>query len=830
MSVLYFTPNGTYGIKTTLSDALLAANVAGMTIVITTAQILTQSYIVTDREIVLVKGGSIAYGSYSITVTLPSGVTVYNAANPIRTTPDIEAALKASIADVSSALPAALAAVDAALVEIDAALLEVNAAIAAAAAGRLSGIYQYDTWDKIYAVGRSTLTGSNAGAGTYVMVGHPLPAGVLKTFSVFSLGIGTLKLKRYTRTNEEYVYAESVDVAVTAGLNEFTGETVPTMFFDEGDVLGIYTPGGLISYLASVTPTGYTNYSLLSGDDITTPLLTVADYGSTTQLQFIAEIAYSPVGRYTINDYEPHSLTLGLPVDSALDDRNAENGSVVIYSTPVLRDAEIVSVSAKCTDYAIVNFLVFEVASTGVITVTRNFLTEFGSGVTTKTAGLDFQTGVIIPTGGMLGYVVLAGELRIDPYENAIPTGGILGSVGYELTSHPVKYFELGYTLPGMLQVTTKQPNIYPAKNYIVDRLFDTVAPGMNFNMQLTTAPTTWSLVDGQAQSSGTGLANSMGYFRGTYYSNITYRIWATPGTGASLAVYTYPNTGGTSGVGTMVSLDVATNAINVHEVFTGSAPTTVPAVWQTKTPAFTLTAGVEYVVDLTRDGKTCTVSITDPVTGVSEGWTWQPMTGGHGGRISGAPCVAALAGVVRVRKMQYLCPVDAPKVIIFGDSITEGSGATTGYAIDICAEVGGVHSGVSGDTLAGMLTRVHSDLSLTDFTYAIIYIGTNDYAVNTATWLASLAKVVAMVESRGVIPVVCTLCPIDDYPDFAAAVNAGIVSAGYRVIRFDRALTVDSDGVTRDTAKFTDALHPNDTGVAAMVARVRIDLPELFD
>jgi lysophospholipase L1-like esterase len=115
---------------------------------------------------------------------------------------------------------------------------------------------------------------------------------------------------------------------------------------------------------------------------------------------------------------------------------------------------------------------------------------------------------------------------------------------------------------------------------------------------------------------------------------------------------------------------------------------------------------------------------------------------------------------------------------------------------------------------------------------YCIVAIGTNDIiAADTATWQARIDVIESIARLRGMIPVIA-VPPLMSGSTLVQTVLAPyILAKGWKTMRFDIATSVNGDGVTQNTSLFqVDGVHPNDAGHAAMLARAKIDLPEIFD
>ena len=183
---------------------------------------------------------------------------------------------------------------------------------------------------------------------------------------------------------------------------------------------------------------------------------------------------------------------------------------------------------------------------------------------------------------------------------------------------------------------------------------------------------------------------------------------------------------------------------------------------------------------------------------------------------------------------------VASPRVVFFGDSITDGWRLNEYFAGKDY-----VNRGIGGQVTGEMLGRFKADVLDLRPQAVLILAGTNDLARGTAiaaiennyTMIAELAK------ARGVKVIFASVLPVSDYhkatnPDNersklrpAASINALNVwlkrycaSAGYTYLDYFTALADGAGMLTAELAE--DGLHPNAAGyrVMAPLAQVAID------
>jgi acyl-CoA thioesterase I len=166
--------------------------------------------------------------------------------------------------------------------------------------------------------------------------------------------------------------------------------------------------------------------------------------------------------------------------------------------------------------------------------------------------------------------------------------------------------------------------------------------------------------------------------------------------------------------------------------------------------------------------------------------------------------------------------------VLMFGDSLVEGVGATAGNTLpEQLGRLIGVpilNYGISGDTTRNGLARLAPALE-EDPKVAIVVLGGNDFLkkVPREETFQNLEKIVTAFQSQGAITVV-------------VGVRSGIVGGGadeqYEDLAKRTGSVYVSDilaGVFAHTDLMSDALHPNDRGYRQIAERLASELRDFL-
>jgi lysophospholipase L1-like esterase len=170
------------------------------------------------------------------------------------------------------------------------------------------------------------------------------------------------------------------------------------------------------------------------------------------------------------------------------------------------------------------------------------------------------------------------------------------------------------------------------------------------------------------------------------------------------------------------------------------------------------------------------------------------------------------------------------PRVVFFGDSITEGWGRT-GSATFFPGKAY-VNRGISGQTTAQMVVRFRQDVIALKPAAVVILAGTNDIAGNTGPATPemiqdNLASMVQLAKANGIKVVLASVLPASDYPwkpglapaPKIRALNGWIrqyaAAQGAIYLDYHAALDDGQGGLPKRVS--ADGVHPNAAGYAVM-------------
>ncbi len=169
-------------------------------------------------------------------------------------------------------------------------------------------------------------------------------------------------------------------------------------------------------------------------------------------------------------------------------------------------------------------------------------------------------------------------------------------------------------------------------------------------------------------------------------------------------------------------------------------------------------------------------------------------------------------------------------RVVFFGDSITEGWGATGSERFFPGKPY--VNRGISGQTTAQMLVRFRQDVLALKPAVVVILAGTNDIAGNTGPATQTMVEdnlhsMVELATAHGVKVVLASLLPVSDYPWRPGTQPAGKVRQlnaalrdyarrqGLVYLDYHGAMSNAAGGLDVELAG--DGVHPSPAGYALM-------------
>jgi len=199
------------------------------------------------------------------------------------------------------------------------------------------------------------------------------------------------------------------------------------------------------------------------------------------------------------------------------------------------------------------------------------------------------------------------------------------------------------------------------------------------------------------------------------------------------------------------------------------------------------------------------------------------------------APGLVFLEGGARCTRLDYWTafPPD-PRLIVFGDSNTEGEAMKPDYESRYCKLAANALAGDcvlaprGQETARSLLMHLDTDLDRFAASYVFLMLGTAEPDFND--WRDHLERVIARIQARGAVPVLATIPPKEDRMPFNDAVNQWVRGRGLRFVDFAKALARDSDGLVWDSRlHLADAIHPNVPGNRVMFERWQAEVPEVF-
>lgn len=170
------------------------------------------------------------------------------------------------------------------------------------------------------------------------------------------------------------------------------------------------------------------------------------------------------------------------------------------------------------------------------------------------------------------------------------------------------------------------------------------------------------------------------------------------------------------------------------------------------------------------------------------------------------------------------------PRVVLFGDSITEGWGRTGSDTF--FPGKGYLNRGISGQTTAQMLVRFRQDVIALQPAVVVILAGTNDIAGNTgaasqAMIEDNLQSMVELAQAHGIAVVLSSVLPVSDYPwqrgvqpaPKVRALNAALkrYASTHNVVYLDYHTPLANRDGGLDKALAADGVHPTPAGYARM-------------
>lgn len=452
---------------------------------------------------------------------------------------------------------------------------------------------------------------------------------------------------------------------------------------------------------------------------------------------------------------------------------------------------------------------------------------------------------------GLNTYTVAAGELPAT----TIPANSF---IGVKCATNPVRYtadttaysrvrsgghvycttwtgagvYHLEFTDQDEMSIAWEATATRGQQEYLVDESFSTARPAWTIH-----GGTAWTYAAGSATPGATGIVNRLSWAKSSCAHLQTLRVEFMFDDSSGKMVFGKSAITNLIQDGTLVSISIATNQIELYA--THATVTTLPAVFDTKDiTAFTLVTGRVYSIEMIKVNKEVSVRVTDTVTGETQLFTWT-VSASYGYAL-GRPTVFSLGGAFHLTRVRWSLGNTRPRFMIYGDSITEGTGSTSnlsGYAGQLCDGRDGMFAGDGGVRTYMSLRHMIFDVRNIMPEYVILNCGVNDSSSDAVRdqGIADFRTFWARCRQYGTIPILA--CPTT-YNNAAiqtriTAIRDAMVSDaaahGIGLIRFDLAVG-GVTGAVYDAAKMSDSAHPNQIGYDDMTVRGISDQPAVFN
>jgi lysophospholipase L1-like esterase len=703
--------------------------------------------------------------------------------------------------------------------------------------------------DRTFTFGVTTpTTGSALPAGTYMHVGHPVPAGPMLEFYFYGAGTKTIKLKRLSIDGTTITLQDEISLNVVSGPNTFllsdgtlTNSGAPWIF-DEGDILAVHVPVSA-GYYASVT-SNVMEY-LYSATEVTTTYATGAtpSPNRANQLQYKAVFTSCP-RTLDVHPLESHNLqymTFGpvTPIDG--DTGLTSRRTYFMAEFDGLEQREHIY-QIRGQAFAAFNCVVAIYApdaSGENLTRTRMFHLDFASvGLNTFTAGQHFPPDVYVEPGGCIAFWSVTNVTGLEAsttqgesflwYETNAP----------KLTIAKTTLSSTHTANRPQISFDTKSVKPTRRRRYLFDQSFASYIPRSFFQ-------TGWSVSGGYAVNSATTLAsNQLRWHNGNDFKRTSVSgrasFWLKLDATSQVAVFRNKPATNLACGGTIATIENTTGVIVFRAAYAGS--TTLPAASAVTTTASWLIGNTNLLrIDLTKNHYAISLTVTDTVTGNTATISYDASVDTNRqtiGLCMGAPGVSAISGTVRVLRMQFKPARARVDTMFFGDSHTHGEGAdnnTDGWAIQAAAVSNGLIAACPGHTSSEILKCMRDELQAFRPKNVVIMAGSND--TDMTVWEQNLNRMVTTAINHGATPFVCTLPPETSSTVPVVTQNPIIAAlpttySQCKVIDMARAVTTNGDGSTLDgTLNNADGQpHFNTAGHTAMYNRFLLEAPECVD
>ncbi len=673
---------------------------------------------------------------------------------------------------------------------------------------------------------------------TYVLETQITAKSLLKSLRLYARATGTLKIKRVTRSGGNDTVVQDYPVTIPATGVQNIDLTSLNILCEAGEYLAFYTTN--IVPFTSGSPTPVTPYRTLAGDAAgTAPTGALV---STVRLEIGIDFVSLSVDFGT--EADGRALNTGDRVG-----RQADMGEVVYYggndelSDPGTTMNSFLAIDARTAVHGgvidevavwgrrddTVVMVLLKRASPGQLEIYRTVTLDVVAGqenVWTPGNGLPYDL-YILP-GTHIGWSCNVGAIgtaltsnRHLPFTYTFPAGPLpSGPFTPGLTSNN---FQIAHRIKIIRSVSRAHMPVQRARKMLVEETF---SDGLQPYLMDKTG--TWTFGTGTATSSTPGTSNvltgriSEGFHHSFCRFDFSFHS-------ADAAAYCGKFPFSTGDFGSMVKLDLAANAL---VIYAGWSTATVES---TNVLPFTLVQDRTYRIEMVRVGRVLTFSVIDLVTAAKWQKSFDYSAGGvtsyAGGLMTGKAAVAVASGTVLFRKVEHGTPIKSPRVMVSGDSysLMFNQPYASGWTAQLNEAMGGtvLIDGIGGSTALSALRRMKFFIDHFQPEYWIFALGTNaDTSVAATKEYYDIAE--SICRRAGIVPIIqCTAPTTQAHPP---ELSAYVLSKGWRTVRFDLALSLNNDGVTRDPSQFDGTGHPTVPAHAKMFERLKLDVPELFE
>jgi acyl-CoA thioesterase I len=184
------------------------------------------------------------------------------------------------------------------------------------------------------------------------------------------------------------------------------------------------------------------------------------------------------------------------------------------------------------------------------------------------------------------------------------------------------------------------------------------------------------------------------------------------------------------------------------------------------------------------------------------------------------------MAILLHAGKTAPRAPIVGP-VIVFGDSLVAGVGATEGHDfVSILSRRLGmeiINAGIPGDTTEDLLNRLHSDVSVRDPGLVVVLVGGNDYLRSSPkqTTLQNIRSIIEGIQQTGAEVVLVGVSRLVYDKDYEAIAKDEGIEYVPHILDWT---------VSRRLELMSDSVHPNDRGYEVFADKIEPVIRKLLD